>query len=54
MVLIVVFDLINARYLNQFPSPYGDYGSYLALIVRLMISATGLFPSPYGDYGSYQ
>ena len=36
---------------NKFPSPYGDYGSYLIIIG--LTSKIFRFPSPYGDYGSY-
>ena len=37
----------------MFPSPYGDYGSYLLDTFRIMAKNSGMFPSPYGDYGSY-
>ena len=37
----------------QFPSPYGDYGSYRVPVLIFVISNLE-FPSPYGDYGSYQ
>ena len=36
-----------------FPSPYGDYGSYLAEAKAFYENIGKLFPSPYGDYGSY-
>ena len=36
----------------QFPSPYGDYGSY-RIISKSNGRKTLWFPSPYGDYGSY-
>ncbi len=37
----------------MFPSPYGDYGSYLYMALH-DDDALRLFPSPCGDYGSYQ
>ena len=43
-----------AKYLDsvlKFPSPYGDYGSYLDK--RWYNKTAKWFPSPYGDYGSY-
>ena len=36
----------------EFPSPYGDYGSY-QLEGVIMENMKLKFPSPYGDYGSY-
>ena len=36
----------------MFPSPYGDYGSYLGAVETYLITWDE-FPSPYGDYGSY-
>ena len=39
---------------NMFPSPYGDYGSYLQSDNEEMKEAVQRFPSPYGDYGSYR
>ena len=36
----------------MFPSPYGDYGSYLYMALH-DDDALRLFPSPCGDYGSY-
>ena len=38
---------------NKFPSPYGDYGSYLHFQVVEKDGKYIMFPSPYGDYGSY-
>ena len=39
--------------MDVFPSPCGDYGSYLAPS-RLTRPLFGAFPSPCGDYGSYR
>ena len=38
----------------QFPSPCGDYGSYLEDIAEDVTDIINRFPSPCGDYGSYQ
>ena len=46
--------VLIAKYLDsvlKFPSPYGDYGSYLDK--RWYNKTAKWFPSPYGDYGSY-
>ncbi|WP_444318215.1 hypothetical protein, partial [Megasphaera sp.] len=37
----------------EFPSPYGDYGSYQYRVLDEYIDSWYGFPSPYGDYGSY-
>ena len=37
---------------HKFPSPCGDYGSYLEEQLGVFIYDTE-FPSPCGDYGSY-
>ena len=39
---------------EMFPSPCGDYGSYLIQILHSMNSLIKWFPSPCGDYGSYR
>ena len=39
---------------SSFPSPYGDYGSYLLSKGNQRRKSRKQFPSPYGDYGSYQ
>ena len=36
-----------------FPSPCGDYGSYLLKKIKEMKERVSMFPSPCGDYGSY-
>ena len=41
-------------YKDEFPSPYGDYGSYHAVQKTTSIATPDMFPSPYGDYGSYR
>ena len=38
---------------KKFPSPCGDYGSYLPTGKNGTPSLIISFPSPYGDYGSY-
>ena len=37
---------------DEFPSPCGDYGSYLLTTTMVMVCLS-VFPSPCGDYGSY-
>ena len=37
-----------------FPSPCGDYGSYLMRQAKGGVKMNKIFPSPCGDYGSYQ
>ena len=54
MVLISYMIAPDMHNLPQFPSPYGDYGSYLAHGGSRVYELTTGFPSPYGDYGSYQ
>ena len=39
---------------GTFPSPYGDYGSYLDGDFDSFQKVAEMFPSPYGDYGSYR
>ena len=48
---IMVLIIIQPRL--EFPSPYGDYGSYQESFADI-VEASYMFPSPYGDYGSYQ
>ena len=38
----------------MFPSPCGDYGSYLDRLKEITDDWFDKFPSPCGDYGSYQ
>ena len=53
MVLISEDDVdIGSAAVGEFPSPCGDYGSYLCLTIKVK-SALSTFPSPCGDYGSY-
>ena len=53
MVLILKFLDTHIGNLKQFPSPYGDYGSYRIITYSYMSFPYIRFPSPYGDYGSY-
>ena len=55
MVLIVkVYKKSYRGAATMFPSPYGDYGSYLTMTKKEAIRYRIEFPSPYGDYGSYR
>ena len=38
---------------GEFPSPCGDYGSYLSSKLPTAKKFKHWFPSPCGDYGSY-
>ena len=38
----------------MFPSPCGDYGSYLTTNYLQLKNIYAQFPSPCGDYGSYR
>ena len=53
MVLIKQGTKIPCLGTAGFPSPCGDYGSYLCSRARFL-SGTAPFPSPCGDYGSYR
>ena len=54
MVLIFIdFFVVFVEDSVVFPSPYGDYGSYLKSPLRHWQKRRNKFPSPYGDYGSY-
>ena len=48
---IMVLIIIQPRL--EFPSPYGDYGSYQYRVLDEYIDSWYGFPSPCGDYGSY-
>ncbi len=53
MVLIdVQSDNEEMKEAVQFPSPCGDYGSYLCHLWQ-EYDGSAPFPSPCGDYGSY-
>ena len=55
MVLIDVVNLIQSFVAQkEFPSPYGDYGSYHGKLKIKKTLGYNAFPSPYGDYGSYR
>ena len=55
---IMVLIKLRVRWFNwkitSFPSPYGDYGSYLDGDFDSFQKVAEMFPSPYGDYGSYR
>ena len=55
---IMVLILISVRPYKVttplFPSPCGDYGSYLRVLSRSSARPPKEFPSPCGDYGSYR
>ena len=53
MVLIFCMDKYAKKLQHNFPSPYGDYGSYRNYPVKEGWANLIAFPSPYGDYGSY-
>ena len=54
MVLIgLQRNLLPFGFAMKFPSPCGDYGSYLPQWEVTPTNFTPLFPSPCGDYGSY-
>ena len=54
MVLILIIHFVyDVGCFLVFPSPYGDYGSYLDGINKDGLKVEFKFPSPYGDYGSY-
>ena len=54
MVLIkIIDDVYDFDEYMEFPSPCGDYGSYLENSDREALEDDFLFPSPCGDYGSY-
>ena len=54
MVLIDIVNLIQSFVAQkEFPSPYGDYGSYRLRNLWKVLSLKRKFPSPYGDCGSY-
>ena len=45
--------LLSVPLRGYFPSPCGDYGSYLFVFRQGSVFRRPLFPSPCGDYGSY-
>ena len=53
MVLIGLM-ATKSHYLGKFPSPCGDYGSYLNEMAYIQAYIYKEFPSPCGDYGSYR
>ena len=53
MVLIDTVHMTIIQPRLEFPSPYGDYGSYQYRVLDEYIDSWYGFPSPYGDYGSY-
>ena len=53
IVLIEVSRKDILKVFRQFPSPYGDYGSYRTSRGTAVSWKLNMFPSPYGDYGSY-
>ena len=54
MVLILFRRISVWPYAVTFPSPCGDYGSYLCIDVKDNKVCFYDFPSPCGDYGSYR
>ena len=54
MVLIKPNLATYSFFLPSFPSPCGDYGSYLIYFDGVAAIEEDRFPSPCGDYGSYQ
>ena len=54
MVLITFIDMFHEdSTIGKFPSPCGDYGSYLKAFENEKPAIRKEFPSPCGDYGSY-
>ena len=53
MVLIEGRNIYGTENHDEFPSPYGDYGSYHSPKHLTLHLLKVMFPSPYGDYGSY-
>ena len=53
MVLIDTVHMTIIQPRLEFPSPYGDYGSYQYRVLDEYIDSWYGFPSPCGDYGSY-
>ena len=54
MVLIAAYGAYElGKREPKFPSPCGDYGSYLAGGKWTTGHSLNKFPSPCGDYGSY-
>ena len=54
--MVLIFPLWFFKYQGkdmQFPSPCGDYGSYLEDVAEDVTDIINEFPSPCGDYGSY-
>ena len=56
-IMVLIYHVCSDYYSSEtmeFPSPYGDYGSYQHPATFTLDSNTQQeFPSPYGDYGSY-
>ena len=53
MVLILYEKIEYDDRQPRFPSPCGDYGSYLSSLYSATQVPSNMFPSPCGDYGSY-
>ena len=54
--IMVLIDTVHMTIIQprlEFPSPYGDYGSYQYRVLDEYIDSWYGFPSPCGDYGSY-